>query len=80
MFGPRPYQDNLETKGVHRSKFQTESAACIIVVCILVVLPAYAWGYEGREIIGLIAEHHLTPDERQKVVAEQLSKAGVRLA
>jgi hypothetical protein len=32
-----------------------------------VVSEALAWGDEGHEIVGLIAEHYLTPDVRQKV-------------
>lgn len=39
--------------------------ACALIPCI--VAPAYGWGGEGHEVIGLIADHYLEPAVRAKV-------------
>ena len=39
--------------------------ACALIPCI--VAPAYGWGDEGHEVIGLIADHYLEPAVRAKV-------------
>jgi hypothetical protein len=49
--------------------------ACALIPCI--VAPAYGWGDEGHEVIGLIAAYIA---DATMVTREQLSKAGVRLA
>src|SRR5579871_2166490 len=40
----------------------------ILALCC-VTTPAYAWGDEGHEIVGLIAQHYLTPAVTAKVNA-----------
>ena len=49
------------------------SAAAFGVACLLslfcITAPAYAWGDEGHEVIGLIADHYLEPAVRAKVNA-----------
>lgn len=48
-------------------------AAVFGVACLLylfcITAPAYAWGDEGHEVIGLIADHYLEPAVRAKVNA-----------
>ncbi len=49
-------------------------SSMIAIVCLGIVpftasMPAHAWGDEGHEIIGMIADHYLTPAVRQKVNA-----------
>jgi S1/P1 Nuclease len=41
--------------------------ACALISCI--VAPAYGWGDEGHEVVGLIADHYLGPAVRTKVNA-----------
>ena len=41
---------------------------CIVFLCFSGV-PAFAWGDEGHEVIGLIADHYLEPAVRQRVQA-----------
>ncbi len=41
--------------------------ACALICCI--VAPAYGWGDEGHEVIGLIADRYLEPAVRAKVNA-----------
>jgi hypothetical protein len=43
-------------------------AMCVVYLCCLAT-PAYAWGDEGHEVIGLIADHYLEPAVRAKVNA-----------
>jgi hypothetical protein len=43
-------------------------AMCIVCWCCLMA-PAYGWGDEGHEVIGLIADHYLEPAVRAKVNA-----------
>ena len=43
-------------------------AICIVCLCCLTE-PARAWGDEGHEVIGLIADHYLEPAVRAKVIA-----------
>ena len=40
-----------------------------VMVCLAISRPAGAWGDEGHEIVGLIAEHYLTPAVRARVRA-----------
>jgi hypothetical protein len=40
-----------------------------VAVCLAIGRPAGAWGDEGHEIVGLIAEHYLTPAVRARVQA-----------
>jgi hypothetical protein len=40
-----------------------------VAVCLAIGRPAGAWGDEGHEIVGLIAEHYLTPSVRARVQA-----------
>ena len=44
------------------------AAVCVPALCGLAA-PAHAWGDEGHEIIGLIADHYLTPVAREKLNA-----------
>lgn len=39
----------------------------LVVASLLVSLPVLAWGPEGHETVGLIAEQHLTPEARAAV-------------
>lgn len=41
---------------------------CTLVLCGITP-PAYSWGDEGHEVIGLIADHYLEPAVRAKVTA-----------
>src|SRR3974390_626331 len=41
--------------------------AAVTIVLNFVSSPSYGWGDEGHEIVGLIADHYLTPAVRQKV-------------
>jgi hypothetical protein len=43
-------------------------AMCLLSLCCLTA-PAYAWGDEGHEVIGLIADHYLEPAVRARVNA-----------
>jgi hypothetical protein len=54
----------------HSSKFIAAvlGAMGIVYLCCLTA-PAYAWGDEGHEVIGLIADHYLEPEVRAKVNA-----------
>jgi hypothetical protein len=42
-------------------------SACVVLLC-LNSRPASAWGDEGHEVIGLIAEHYLQPGVRARVL------------
>lgn len=42
-------------------------AACVAVSMYGLSTPAHAWGDEGHEVVGLIANHYLTPAVRTKV-------------
>src|ERR1700731_2537570 len=41
---------------------------CTLLLCCITP-PAYSWGDEGHEVIGLIADHYLEPAVRTKVIA-----------
>lgn len=41
---------------------------CALILCCITP-PAYSWGDEGHEVIGLIADHYLEPAVRSKVTA-----------
>ena len=44
------------------------SVACVLSLCCITA-PAYAWGDEGHEVIGLIADHYLDSAVRAKMNA-----------
>ncbi len=44
------------------------AGACAVLVCLMTSRPASAWGDEGHEVVGLIAEHYLTPAVRARVL------------
>jgi len=52
------------------AKFVTAlgGAACMAAVCGI-PSPAFAWGDEGHEVVGLIADHYLKPEVRRRVQA-----------
>jgi hypothetical protein len=42
--------------------------ACALLLCLTTSPPARAWGDEGHEVIGLVAEHYLEPAVRARVL------------
>lgn len=36
----------------------------IVLLCLLPSAPAFAWGSTGHRVVGLIAEHHLSPEAK----------------
>jgi S1/P1 Nuclease len=42
--------------------------ACAVLLCVTASSQARAWGDEGHEVIGLIAEHYLEPGVRARVL------------
>ncbi len=46
-------------------------AICIVLISAALTLskPAHAWGDEGHEIVGLVADHYLTPKTKQALNA-----------
>ena len=57
---PLPYSAN---------SISTASGAASLLLLCMYVGPAYAWGDEGHEIIGRIADHYLKPAVRAKINA-----------
>ena len=43
-------------------------AACPLLLCLTASRPAWAWGDEGHEVIGRIADYYLTPAARAHVL------------
>jgi hypothetical protein len=44
------------------------AGACAVLLCLTASRPAWAWGDEGHEVIGLIAEYYLKPAVRARVL------------
>jgi hypothetical protein len=53
---------------IRRADSALLSAACAVLVCLTASRSARAWGDEGHEVIGLIAESSLTPAVRARVL------------
>jgi nuclease S1 len=45
------------------------SATACLAALSSIARPAFAWGDEGHEVIGLIADHYLEPDVRRRALA-----------
>ena len=43
-------------------------SACAVLPCLTISRPARAWGDEGHEVIGLIAEYYLEPGVRARML------------
>jgi hypothetical protein len=44
------------------------AATCAVLLCLTASRPAWAWGDEGHEVIGRIADYYLTPSAREQVL------------
>jgi hypothetical protein len=53
---------------LHRASTALLVGACAMLLCLTISRPARAWGDEGHEVIGLIAEHYVEPGVRARVL------------
>jgi hypothetical protein len=66
-----------------RMRLKFDSIALVFIASLAALAPnfALAWGEEGHEIIGLIAEHYLKPNVREQVTALSAScRASARIS
>src|SRR5207249_9051999 len=54
--------------------------AALFALCSFLPTPAFAWGAKGHEIVGYIAEDHLTEAAREKIKALLKNETLVRAA
>ncbi len=69
MTGRNPKFDAAGRRAFLGRAFVALSASACAAICCLKSGPASAWGDEGHEAVGLIAEHYLQPDVRARVLA-----------
>jgi hypothetical protein len=58
----------LQRRVLRRAATALLVGVCALPLCVTSSLPARAWGDEGHEVIGLIAEQYLKPAVRERVL------------